>query len=175
MKSLAEYIIEAQWKWVLDKDIIINELKKQLPEAKLVEVDIDSTFGHDYVSLYINFMDKKDYPHGIVENSARFIFILNDNKIELHTSPHMYLSPFDRSGENPFDPRMKYLAMRSGDNLMKEYYGKGWRKTGYKTEKDIISKVGKYVKDALELMDVYCGGYPYHQGVLTTSISDAMK
>ena len=120
-------------------------------------------------------MDKKDYPNGIVENSARFIFILNDNKIELHTSPHTYLSPFDRSGENPFDPRMKYLAMRSGDNLMKEYYGKGWRKTGYKTEKDIVSKVGKYVKGALKLMDVYCDGYPYHQGALTTSISDAMK
>ena len=120
-------------------------------------------------------MDEKDYPNGIVANSARFIFILNDNKIELHTSPHTYLSPFDRSGENPFDPRMKYLAMRSGDNLMKEYYGKGWRKTGYKTEKDIVSKVGKYVKGALKLMDVYCDGYPYHQGALTTSISDAMK
>lgn len=45
-------------------NVIVDGLKKELPEAKLVKVNIDGRFGHDYVSLYINFMDEKYYPNG---------------------------------------------------------------------------------------------------------------
>lgn len=100
------------------------------------------------------------------EGSDFFRFNLEEGKIDCTQTPLMYLSPFDKSGKNEYNPRLKYMAMRSAEDLLKECGGKPWRKVSYKNSQDIIKKVLRFVKDCFPLMSLYCGGLELKGGTL---------
>lgn len=170
---------ENEWNhvWPYDTDIIEDGLKKELPFAKSIEVQvwkgIQGSVSH-YIKIYLQ--DKKDFPNGLTENAAVWVFeYLGNWKWDLVRSPHMYLSPFDKSGQNEYDSRLKYLAMRGAEDLRKECGMKIWRKCALKSEKDLIKKISEYMKTSFALVELYTGSYPYHDGILNQSIKIAAQ
>ena len=170
---------ENKWNhsWPYYEDLIKEGLEKELPFAKTIEVQqrkgIQNIEEH-YIKIYLQ--DKKDFPNGLSENAAVWVFeYLGNWKWDLVRSPHMYLSPFDKSGENEYDSRLRYLAMRSAEDLRKECGMKTWRKCALKSERDIIKKISEYMKTSFALVELYTGSYPYHDGILNQSIKIAAQ
>lgn len=155
------------------KDEIINGIKNEINDANVILKMTRNGNKISPVSLFIGINDKKIENH----SSNAFRFDLYSGKIDGVAKPLMYLSPFDKSGNNTYKPSLKYMAMRSAEDLLKECGGKPWRKVAYKTPQDIISKTLKFVKECLPLMNLYCGGDVLHgtelKGVLDISIADA--
>ena len=155
------------------KDEIVEGIKKEVKDANVVLRVMRKCKEIVPVTLLIGVGDKKIDNH----SSNAFRFDLYNGKIDGNGSPLMYLSPFDRSGNNTYKPSLKYMAMRSAEDLLKECGGKPWRKVAYKTPQDIISKTLRLVKDCLPLMNLYCGGDVLRgtelKGVLDISIADA--
>ena len=155
------------------KDEIVEGIKKEVKDANVVLRVMRKCKEIVPVTLLIGVGDKKIDNH----SSNAFRFDLYNGKIDGNGSPLMYLSPFDRSGNNTYKPSLKYMAMRSAEDLLKECGGKPWRKVIYKNPQDIISKTLRLVKDCLPLMNLYCGGDVLHgtelKGVLDISIADA--
>lgn len=149
------------------QELIENKLKIK---ANDVLVDKDDRFVKS-AYIYINYTKPEDYPNGLVVNSCRFIFSLRfaGNSLELHTSPHAWLSPYDR--EHDF----KYLAMRSAIDMGKECGVAKFRKSKIKDEDDVANKITKYVNSIMDIVNVYTGGYPYHKSELTVPLKDAYK
>lgn len=157
------------------KDDIVDGIKKEVKDANVSLRVMRKGKEIMPVTLLIGICDKKSGNHF----SDAFGFDLRGGKIDGNESPLMYLSPFDRSGNNTYRPNLKYMAMRNAEDLLKECGGKPWRKVIYKNPQDIIVKTLRFVKDCLPLMNLYCGGDVLHgtelKGVLDISIADAYR
>lgn len=164
---------------VLSDDIfkknIIDGLYNVIDDV-LVDVSMEKSFDKSTLpTLYISLGNNPIDRHSIY----CFVFRLWDGKIDCIQTPYVYLSPFDKSGNNTYNPRLKYMAMRSADELIKECGFKQWRKTKYNTTDDIVSKVSTYVNECIKLLNIYCGCDVRKdtelRGVIDESILDAVK
>lgn len=180
MKPLKDTILEAtedryENTWPYDDAVIEEGLKKELPFAKMIKIVHRKGLGNIMTHwITICLQEQNDIPNHIAENAAVYRFVYEGNlKWQLDKTPHMWLSPFDKSGNNEYSPRLQYLAMRSSEDLRKECGMKMWRKCALKTEKDIIKKVSDYVKSSFALVELYTGEYPYTNGILNQSIKRA--
>ena len=184
MKSLKQYINEASTEMFEKfdceqvKELVEKGLDLKSIDAKFVDVRVtkDNAF---YPSAYIeiNFTEEKDWPNHIKGNACLFEFCIDFEmgKLEYKRGPRLWLSPFDKSGENPYDRSLKYMAMRGGADLGKECGIPKFRTCPMKDEKTIAKKVCDYVNKIMALVNVYTGGYPYKDGKLDISIADAYK
>lgn len=111
--------------------------------------------------ITIDALDPNDWPHGIAQNSISLGFDVNlkENKIELYSYGHVYLSPADLATE-----RYKYLAMKSMVNVAVDMGGKKFRKCKFKTPADAAKKMTDYWVSVMECVEKYTGGYPYKNG-----------
>lgn len=121
------------------------------------------------LDIVVQFTDTKDYPNGLIYNSCMFDFFDAGGGFKLHHYPHVYLSDYDREHD------YKYLAMRGVPDLMKECGLPSFRKFNYKDEKTTAKKIATYVSNAMDVLDCYTGGYPYHDSKLEISLKDAWK
>ena len=184
MKSLKQYINEASTEMFEKfdceqvKELVEKGLDLKSIDAKFVDVRVtkDNAF---YPSAYIeiNFTEEKDWPNHIKGNACLFEFCIDFEmgKLEYKRGPRLWLSPFDKSGENPYDRSLKYMAMRGGADLGKECGIPKFRTCPMKDEKTIAKKVCDFVNKIMALVNVYTGGYPYKDGKLDISIADAYK
>lgn len=158
---------------------LIDGLENAIGDVNVKLQYMTRGLGDDTIEPFVYICLNKN-EKGIDRHSSNvFWFDLSYGKIECRNMPHLYLSPFDKSGKNTFNPSLRYLAMRSSDNLLKECGMKTWRKVSYKNTQDIINKISRYVNDSIRLMDIYCGtnvkllGGKDMIGVLDISIADA--
>ena len=155
------------------KKIVEDRLTEAIPNATVI-VNVrryadENLFPTVYVGL-----NKASHD---INSGCVFVFDLEGGKIDCQRNMHLTLSPFDRSGENTYKPHLKYMAMRSSDDLLKECGLKHWRKVSYKTAQDIVKKISEYVNRSFSVMDIYCGHDVKNddrlKGVLDISIADA--
>ena len=162
-----------QVKELVEKGLDLKSLDTDYVDVRVYK---DNSF---YPSAYveIDFTREKDWPNHIRGNACLFEFYidLETGKLEYKRGPRMYLSPFDKSGENLYDRKLKYMAMRGGADLGKECGIAKFRTCPMKDEKTIAKKVCDYVNKIMALVNVYTGGYPYKDGKLDSSIADAYK
>lgn len=149
------------------KEQIINKLDIKPVSVSVVKGD----FYVKAADIRVNYTHAKDCPNGLEINSCRFIFTIYfaSNSLELHTAPHVVLSPYDREHDH------KYMAMRSAVDMGKECGVARFRRTKFKDEADAAAKIAKYVNQIMDIINVYTGGYPYHESELTVSLKDAYK
>ena len=103
-------------------------------------------------------LNKEDYPHGIDMNSVYICFCVNhkENKVEVHSFGHVYLNEADKQSE-----KYKYYAMKSIQDVYVDEGGKKFRKSKFKTEKDLCKKMFDYFDNVMVEVEKYTGGYPY--------------
>lgn len=184
MKTLRQYINEEatemfekfdceQVRQLVEKGIDLKKLDTDYVDVRVYKDD--SFYPSAYVE--IDFTREKDWPNHIRGNACLFEFYidLETGKLEYKRGPRMWLSPFDKSGENPYDRSLKYMAMRGGADLGKECGIAKFRTCPMKDEKNVAKKVCEYVNKIMELVKVYTGGYPFKNGILDISIADAYK
>lgn len=175
MKDLVDYLIESEQMnfETVDVQKIQSELEKLLkPSPVKFNIKKDGSFNLQTLWIYIDYLKEEDWPHGIMRNSIIFCFKyeFKDNKLSIFTAyePHVYLSPYDQ--EHDF----KYLAMRGAVNLGKEC-GVKFVKSKAKNEKEIATKIAKYLNPIMDIITIYTGGYPYKKGILNEPLKDAYK
>ena len=182
MKTLKQYINgEAtemfekfdceQVKQLVEKGLDLKKLDTDYVDVRVYKDD--SFYPSAYVE--IDFTREKDWPNHIKGNACMFEFYIDFEigKLEFKRSPRLWLSPFDKSGENPYDRKLKYMAMRAGADLGKECGIPKFRTCPMKDEKNVAKKVCDYVNKIMELVKLYTGGYPFKDGKLDISIADA--
>lgn len=135
-----------------------------LTNSTAKKVYFDRLDGFCPYLLFVRFdaLDPKDWDNGIADNSIYIDFKIDlyNKKVEVHSSGHIYLSPFDKA-----TIQYKYLAMKSMQQVLADNGGKKFRKQSYKNMADLYTKMEKYYKEVMkEVMD-YTGGYPYKQGI----------
>ena len=103
-------------------------------------------------------LNKEDYPHGIDRNSVYIDFCVNhkENKVEIHSLGCVYLDEADKQSE-----KYKYYAMKSIQQVYVDKGGKKFRKSKFKTEKDLCKKMLDYFDNVMVEVEKYTGGYPY--------------
>ena len=103
-------------------------------------------------------LNKEDYPHGIDKNSVYICFCINHlvYKVEVHTNGNVWLNEKDKQTE-----RYKYLCMKSMQQVYVDEGGKKFRKSKFKTEKDLCKKILDYFDNVMVEVEKYTGGYPY--------------
>ena len=103
-------------------------------------------------------LNKEDYPHGIDMNSVYICFGVNhlEHKVEVHTNGHVWLNDADKQSE-----KYKYYAMKSMQQVYVDEGGKKFRKSKFKTEKDLCKKMLEYFDNVMVEVEKYTGGYPY--------------
>lgn len=126
------------------KQVILNEKPGLLcPYMQFVRLDA---------------LNKEDYPHGIDMNSVYIYFRVNhkENKVEIHSFGSVYLNEADQQSE-----KYKYYAMKSIQQVHVDNGGKKFRKSKFKTEKDLCKKILDYFNNVMVDVEKYTGGYPY--------------
>lgn len=103
-------------------------------------------------------LNKEDWPHNIDMNSVYICFCVNhlEHKVEVHTNGHVYLNEADKQSE-----KYKYYAMKSIQQVYVDEGGKKFRKSKFKTEKDLCKKMLDYFDNVMVEVEKYTGGYPY--------------
>ena len=116
-----------------------------------------------FVSPYMQFvrldaLNKEDWPHNIDMNSVYICFCVNhlEHKVEVHTNGHVWLNEADKQSE-----KYKYYAMKSIQQVYVDEGGKKFRKSKFKTEKDLCKKMLDYFDNVMVEVEKYTGGYPY--------------
>lgn len=141
---------------------VAKEIKKIADGNKYVkQVVVDekpSGFCPYMQFVRLDALNKEDYPHGIDENSVYICFCINhkENKVEVHTNGHVWLNEKDKQTE-----RYKYLSMKSMQQVYVDEGGKKFRKSKFKTEKDLCKKMLDYFDNVMVEVEKYTGGYPY--------------
>ena len=98
-------------------------------------------------------LNKEDWPHNIDMNS---VYIHLEHKVEVHTNGHVWLNEADKQSE-----KYKYYAMKSIQQVYVDEGGKKFRKSKFKTEKDLCKKMLDYFDNVMVEVEKYTGGYPY--------------
>lgn len=105
--------------------------------------------------IRIDALDAKDYPNSIDDNSV-FVDIevdLEDKTFRIVNYGHIWL--------NNAEQRATYLAMAGMKDVVKVNKGKWLRQSSYKDAKDFAKRVTKFWEDAMRIIDIQTGGYPY--------------
>lgn len=174
LKDYKNFVMESNgYKDVeIDHKLIEDEIMKNL---KFKNKDIKPVYVKSRIvtildpclDITINFTNKNDYPNGIETNSCFFDFFDSGSGFSIHHEPHIYLSPYDLEHDH------KYLAMRGVKDMFKECGISYFRKFAYKDEKTTAKKIADFVSKAMDLVDCYTNGYPYHRSELNISLKDA--
>lgn len=141
---------------------VAKEIKKIASDNKFVkQVMVDekpSSFCPYLQFVRLDALNKEDYPHGIDRNSVYICFCVNhkENKVEVHTNGHVGISEKDKQTE-----RYKYLCMKSIQQVYVDEGGKKFRKSKFKSEKDLCKKMLDYFDNVMVEVEKYTGGYPY--------------
>lgn len=141
---------------------VAKEIKKIASDNKFVkQVMVDekpSSFCPYMQFVRLDALNKEDYPHGIDMNSVYICFCVNhkENKVEVHTNGHVDISEKDKQTE-----RYKYLCMKSIQQVYVDEGGKKFRKSKFKSEKDLCKKMLDYFDNVMVEVEKYTGGYPY--------------
>lgn len=103
----------------------------------------------------IDALDTKDYPNQINDNSifVEFEIDLEDKTIRVFNYGYIWLSNAEQ--------KTTYLAMAGMKDIVKVNKGKWLRQSTFKDAKDLAKKVTKFWEDAMRIIDVQTGGYPY--------------
>ena len=126
------------------KQVMVEEKPKSLcPYMQFVRLDA---------------LNKEDYPNGIDMNSIYICFCINhkENKVEIHSVGCVYLNEADKQSE-----KYKYYAMKSILQVYVDEGGKKFRKSKFKSEKDLCKKMLEYFDNVMVEVEKYTGGYPY--------------
>ena len=101
---------------------------------------------------------KIDWPYNINMNSIYICFCINhkENKVEIHSLGCVYLNEADKQSE-----KYKYYAMKSIQQVYVDEGGKKFRKSKFKSEKDLCKKMLEYFDNVMVEVEKYTGGYPY--------------
>lgn len=107
--------------------------------------------------ITIDALEKKDYPHGIADNSLFFQVEIDlaDKTFCINKCGHVWLTLAEQKRTN--------LAMASMKNIVQANGGKWLRTTKYKDAKDFAKKLAKAWESAMEIISEQTGGYPYKQ------------
>ena len=127
--------------------------------VKQVMVDEKPSGFCPYIQyVRLDALNKEDYPHGIDMNSVYICFCVNhkENKVEIHSFGHVYLNEADKQSE-----KYKYYAMKSIQQVYVDEGGKKFRKSKFKSEKDLCKKMLEYFDNVMVEVEKYTGGYPY--------------
>lgn len=127
--------------------------------VKQVMLDEKPSFLCPYMQFVrLDALNKEDYPHGIDRNSVYIDFCVNhkENKVEIHSLGCVYLDEADKQSE-----KYKYYAMKSIQQVYVDKGGKKFRKSKFKTEKDLCKKMLDYFDNVMVEVEKYTGGYPY--------------
>jgi hypothetical protein len=113
--------------------------------------------------ITLDYLDKKDYPNGIVENTIYFSFLFDSdtNTLELRGSGHVWLSPSDQQ-----TLQYKYLAMKSTQQIHVDFGGKKFRKAKIKNNSEIANKISTFANAVMSDVVKYTGGYPFKKGII---------
>lgn len=124
---------------------LIKKVEKEIPEIKFSTQDVRKNSSSIYFSF--DFIDKDKIPHGIRQNSVylRFVYDIDDSKLELYDNGHIDIMPAER------ETKYKYFALKS---LLDPYYdngGKKFRKTLIKDfySDEIADKIIPFIKDVI--------------------------
>lgn len=137
----------------------MEELASGNKYVKQLIIEQKSSYICPYLQyVRIDALEKKDYPHGIDMNSVYLCFYVDyrDNKVELHSCGHVYLSDSDKQSE-----KYKYYVMKSIVNVHVDKGGKKFRKSKFKNETDLCKKMIDYFNVVMKDVNEYTGGYPY--------------
>ena len=134
-----------------------NNLVKQCTEQlSNIKVNIRSKydtrlFEKDQIIVF-DFLDKKDWPNSIFENSIylRFQFDFEKNKMQISSYGYIYLTDADQ--------RKKYLCTNSLKKIQLAL-GKKW----LTRQKIDVSKISAFVNSVFETINSCTTGYPYKQ------------
>lgn len=141
---------------------VAKEIKKITDGNKYVKqviVDEKSSGFCPYMQFVrLDALNKEDWPHNIDMNSVYICFCINhkENKVEIHSFGHVYLNEADKQSE-----KYKYYAMKSIQQVYVDEGGKKFRKSKFKTEKDLCKKMLDYFDNVMVEVEKYTGGYPY--------------
>lgn len=127
--------------------------------VKQVILDEKPNFLCPYMQFVrLDALNKEDYPHGIDRNSVYIDFCVNhkENKVEIHSLGCVYLNEADKQSE-----KYKYYAMKSILQVYVDEGGKKFRKSKFKSEKDLCKKMLEYFDNVMVEVEKYTGGYPY--------------
>lgn len=138
-------------------DLIVEQVK----DAKEVRYSCGGYYPQ-ICFITIDALDKKDYPHGISENSVFLMFKIDfeEKKFELMRSGHVYLSPKDLK-----TAKYRYLCMKSMTNILVDKGGKKFRKSIHKDAKTTAKKMADYFNEVMKAVKEYTGSYPFKQGI----------
>lgn len=107
--------------------------------------------------IRIDALDAKDYPNQINDNSV-FVELeidLEDKIVRVFNYGSIWL--------NNAEQKRTYLAMAGMKDIVKVNKGKWLRQSTFKDAKDLAKKVTKFWEDAMRIIDVQTGGYPYRK------------
>lgn len=141
---------------------VAKEIKKITDGNKYVkQVIVDekpSSFCPYMQFVRLDALNKEDWPHNIDMNSIYICFCVNHlvYKVEVHTNGHVWLNDADKQSE-----KYKYLAMKSIQQVYVDNGGKKFRKSKFKSEKDLCKKMLDYFDNVMVEVEKYTGGYPY--------------
>jgi hypothetical protein len=143
-----DYVISAYEESQVDNHLsnLIKKVVKEIPEIKFTTTDVRKNSSNIYFSF--DFIDKDKIPHGIRQNSVylRFVYDIDDSKLELYDNGHIDIMPAERE-----TTKYKYYALKS---LLDPYYdngGKKFRKTLIKDfySDEIADKIIPFIKDVI--------------------------
>lgn len=141
---------------------VANEIKRITDGNKYVKqvmLDEKPSFLCPYMQFVrLDALNREDYPHGIDRNSVYIYFCVNhkENKVEIHSVGHVYLNEADKQSE-----KYKYYVMKSILQVYVDEGGKKFRKSKFKSEKDLCKKMLDYFDNVMVEVEKYTGGYPY--------------
>lgn len=141
---------------------VAKEIKKIASDNKFVKqvmVEEKPSSLCPYMQFVrLDALNKEDWPHNIDMNSVYITFVVNhkENKVEVHTCGHVDISKEDKQTE-----RYRYLVMKSIQQVLVDNGGKKFRKSKFKTEKDLCKKMLDYFDNVMVEVEKYTGGYPY--------------
>ena len=157
MKNINSYLNEHQFNDSDNYEHQFNDLVKQCTEQlSNIKVNIRSNYDtrlyERYQVIVFDFLDKKDWPNSIFENSVylRFSFDLLTNMMEITSSGSIYLSKYDQE--------KSYLCMNSLKKIQLAV-GKKW----IRRQKIDVSKISSFVNSVFETINSSTIGYPYKQ------------
>lgn len=135
------------------KDLIMSS---GIQEIKKVYVDKSSYSGNEYW-VFIDFLEKKDWPNNIQANTIYAEFHINTGtgKVELYKTGHIYLSHSEMKEKN--------MAMASWNRLVEKQGGKKFRKTPFKSLEQCVEKITVWLKPAVDILLKSTDGYPYRR------------
>lgn len=144
-----------------------NEIVKGLKEnlETLPHTHVSGKFEQRFCPyiqfVRVDFLDEKDWPHNIAQNSVYITFEidLQSKKVKVFDNGHIYLTKADMDNS--------YLCMAGLKTICQTLGGKWLRTFSYKDSKAVIKKLTDFSNSTLKHVQTYTNNvYPYKEGVI---------